>query len=137
MISFGGLAGHQVIAISASASSKWPHCHCCFRWVQSFHQVTRSLAESLQLTTRARQTQVHKRAEVGSGQRTRGEQQCQKPRRESSQHQPSFWSPASPLPDLPLKAGHTAQRLKPLHPSRASTATFPCCEDACFLSPAP
>lgn len=34
MTSFGGLAGDQAIAMSAPASSKWPHHHFCFRRLQ-------------------------------------------------------------------------------------------------------
>lgn len=79
-MSFGGLAGHLAIAISTPASSKWPHHHCWFRWVQSFHQVTAWLKAcssqrepDKRQSTRELRWDRDKEPEVSSSARNQGE----------------------------------------------------------------
>lgn len=137
MTSFYGLAGDQAIAMSAATSNKCPHNQFWFRWFQQVStqpllfrgvqgvgqmatQQPRDTAWLKPATHNETQTQVNKRTEAGSGQKTWGEQQHQKCRREHSHNQSCLWSPASPLPDLSVKARHPTQCLKPPHASRTS-----------------
>lgn len=126
------------IAMFPPTSSKWLHDHFCVRWDEGSgvdsHQPAQkhNLPESLSLAMREKHKS--KRAKVESEQRAWGEQQHRKPRWEHSQDQASLWFSVLPLPDLTAKARHPPS--KPTHVSRTYTATFPFCEEVCFLSPA-